>query len=88
MRKPSSAKTARRTNVWLRTKAKHDVAIAATLKNIREIKSDRPQAANIKALLTSWLSDESGYDEKTWPKLKKALDHERKQIGARGLFDG
>jgi hypothetical protein len=38
-------------------------------------------------LLRSWLADESGYDEETWPKLKKALDQQRRRVGARGLFD-
>jgi hypothetical protein len=39
------------------------------------------------SLLRSWLADESGYDERTWPKLKKALDHERRRVGVRRLFD-
>jgi hypothetical protein len=38
-------------------------------------------------LLDSWLADESGYDEETWPELKKALDEERRRVGARRLFD-
>jgi hypothetical protein len=29
------------------------------------------------ALLDSWLKDESGYDERTWPLLKKALERNR-----------
>jgi len=28
-------------------------------------------------LLNSWLADESGYDEATWPKVKKALEENR-----------
>ena len=40
------------------------------------------------ALLDEWLKDESGYDEETWPALKKALDEERDRVGARRLFDG
>jgi hypothetical protein len=39
-------------------------------------------------LLKSWLADDSGYDEKTWPRLKKALDRERQRVRARELFDG
>jgi len=41
--------------------------------------------AKIIALLNSWLKDESGYDERTWPVLKKAL--EKNRLGYRGLFD-
>jgi hypothetical protein len=37
-------------------------------------------------LLDEWMVDESGYDEETWPLLKKALNHERERIGARKLF--
>jgi hypothetical protein len=29
------------------------------------------------ALLDQWLSDQSGYDEQTWPALKEALDRDR-----------
>ncbi len=28
-------------------------------------------------LLEEWLADESGYDEETWPILKKALEEDR-----------
>ncbi len=35
-------------------------------------------------LLEEWLADESGYDEETWPKLKKALDEDR--LSSRRLF--
>jgi hypothetical protein len=38
-------------------------------------------------LIEEWLKDESGYDEETWPALKKALDEERDRVGARRLFD-
>ena len=37
------------------------------------------------ALLDEWLQDESGYDEETWPELKKALDRDR--LSERKLFD-
>jgi hypothetical protein len=37
-------------------------------------------------LLNSWLEDESGYDEQTWPDLKSDLDKHR--LSARKLFDG
>lgn len=35
------------------------------------------RAAEAIALLDRWLSDESDYDEKTWPELKAALDRDR-----------
>lgn len=28
-------------------------------------------------LLDEWMTDESGYDEETWPELKEALDRNR-----------
>ncbi len=37
------------------------------------------------ALIERWLSDESDYDEKTWPELKAALDQDR--LSERKLFD-
>jgi hypothetical protein len=39
------------------------------------------------ALLDEWMADESGYDESTWPDLKKALNCNREAIGAEKLFD-
>ena len=38
----------------------------------------------LKKLVQSWLDDESGYDEETWPWLKKALEEDR--LSARRLF--
>ena len=38
------------------------------------------------ALLDTWLSDDSGYDEETWPELKAGLERDR--LSARKLFDG
>lgn len=35
-------------------------------------------------LLEEWLADESGYDEETWPELKKALDENR--LSSRKFF--
>jgi hypothetical protein len=37
------------------------------------------------ALLDQWMNDDSGYDEETWPELKKSLDRER--LSHRRLFD-
>lgn len=38
----------------------------------------------LKKLIESWLKDESGYDEETWPWLKKALEEDR--LSSRRLF--
>jgi hypothetical protein len=46
-----------------------------------------PKAAKVLSLLKSWLKDDSGYDERTWPKLKQALDEQRVRVGAARLFD-
>ncbi len=35
--------------------------------------------------LAEWLTDESGYDEETWPKVKAALEEDR--LSSRSLFD-
>lgn len=43
------------------------------------------QMAGISHLLSEWLTDESGYDEETWPKLKAALEEDH--YSARSLFD-
>lgn len=44
------------------------------------------RAADAIALIDRWLSDDSDYDEKTWPELKAALDRDR--LSDRKLFDG
>ena len=62
--------------------------ITAARAAIKEIKPVSAKAAQVMSLLCSWLTDESGYDEETWPKLKKALDQERSRVGARRLFHG
>lgn len=43
----------------------------------------QPTEAAIR-LLEEWLADESGYDEETWPELKKTLDENR--LSSRKLF--
>src|SRR5436190_1371202 len=74
---------------------------AVMAKNTGKIKSPRKKAKEPKpnkdgiiggespekiiALLDSWLKDESGYDERTWPILKKALERNR-HPGERRLF--
>jgi hypothetical protein len=48
-------------------------SIAATVAALDELKNSNPRASKLIALLRSWLTDQSGYDEETWPQLKKAL---------------
>jgi hypothetical protein len=62
--------------------------ISAALAAVDKMEAASPEAAAVAGLLKSWLTDESGYDEETWPKLKEALDRERRRIGARDLFRG
>ncbi len=50
---------------------------------VAPLRPSRPEA--VIALLDRWLRDESGYDEETWPELKKALDRDR--LSERKLFD-
>jgi hypothetical protein len=64
------------------------IDLAAAKEMLKELNPQTAQAARVIALLQSWLDDESGYDEETWPALKKALDEERHRVGARRLFDG
>jgi hypothetical protein len=70
------------------TRGVKNTAIAAALNDLAGLVPETPKAARLIALLRSWLTDESGYDEQTWPKLKKALDAERDRVGARRLVDG
>ena len=42
-------------------------------------------AENVERLLDKWMADETGYDEETWPELKKALEEDR--LSPRRLFD-
>ncbi len=62
--------------------------ISETLARIGQLRVETPRAAQVIELLRSWLQDESGYDERTWPQLRKALDEERARAKARKLFDG
>ena len=70
-----------------KSKAKPKMDIAEAKAVLDGLKPPTPQAAKVLALLRTWLEDESGYDEETWPELKKALDAERDRVGARRLFD-
>lgn len=62
--------------------------IAGAIAEIKGLKPVSTKAAKVVALMRSWLEDESGYDEKTWPALKKSLDDERWRVGARRLVCG
>ena len=62
--------------------------IAATIDALEQVRPLSAGAAKTIALLKSWLADDSGYDEQTWPALRKALSSERRRVGARRLFDG
>src|SRR5262249_54440364 len=42
-----------------------------------------PKSRRLIKLIQSWLDDESGYDEETWPQLKKALEESQVSIGRR-----
>jgi hypothetical protein len=87
MKKAARPKTQRRLPGNGRSKLQK-VQIAATIAALDQVQAETPKAAKVIALLHSWLSDESGYDEKAWPQLKKALDEARARVGARRLFNG
>lgn len=42
-----------------------------------------PSSEKLDWLLDRWMADESGYDEETWPELKRALDRNRGESGDR-----
>lgn len=45
----------------------------------------REKHAKLIVLVESWLADESGYDEETWPRLKAAI--ERNRLSYRKCFN-
>jgi hypothetical protein len=47
--------------------------IAATIVCLDNLRPKSAKAAKAISLFKSWLADESGFDEKVWPRLKKAL---------------
>jgi hypothetical protein len=61
--------------------------IRAVIAELNRIQPQSVKAAEAITLFKSWLTDESGYDEKVWPRLRKALEQERERVGARRLFD-
>ena len=89
MKKPTSApKTPRRGPTRSPSRAEQKAAIQRALAKLDALVPETPRVARLVALLRSWLTDESGYDERTLPQLMKALDQERDRVGARRLFDG
>ena len=87
-KQPTLKSAERRTGkTMVRRSKKRNEQLTATLASLDQLQPSTPQAAKVIALLRSWLTDESGYDEKAWPALKKALDRERARVGARRLFD-
>ncbi len=70
MRKPAMPSQRRRKKS--RTAARQNAAITATLNDMNQMQTRTPKAAKVLSLLKSWLKDDSGYDERTWPKLKQA----------------
>jgi hypothetical protein len=87
MKKPVIKRTSNRRRKGP-TSASRNAAIAATIARLDQLDVRKPKAERVIATFKSWLRDESGYDEETWPKLKAALESDRKRVGARGLFDG
>ncbi|HJT36144.1 MAG TPA: hypothetical protein VJ783_29245 [Pirellulales bacterium] len=61
-------------------------AINETLAELDRLDLSLPKVREAVELFRGWLTDESGYDEETWPEVKKALNHERARVGARRLF--
>ncbi|TKB71961.1 MAG: hypothetical protein E8D45_11505 [Nitrospira sp.] len=50
-----------------------------------ELTKKQGRLRNVARLLDRWMADTSGYDEDTWPKLKKAMEEDR--LSSRRLFD-
>lgn len=52
----------------------------------KQATAQRPRDKDAVHLLKTWLQDESGYDEETWPKLKNAIEAHR--LSHRRRFHG
>ena len=48
-------------------------------------RADNAHARKVKQLFDEWLQDSSGYDEETWPELKRALNENHSK--SHNLFD-
>jgi hypothetical protein len=88
MAKKTTVPTRRQKPPARRAASAQQQKIAAALAELDQLAPKSAKAAKAIALFKSWLQDESGYDEQTWPRLKKALDRERVRVGARRLFNG
>lgn len=86
-REPSRSNRSKAVGKRVKTKKNSVQGIEKTLAELDALKLSSPKMASVVALFRGWLTDDSGYDEETWPKLKKALNRERSRIGARRLFD-
>jgi hypothetical protein len=86
VKKTKLPKTRQKTNQASHVNTRRE-KIAAVIAELNQIKPPSAKAAEAISLFKSWLTDESGYDEKVWPRLKKALEQERERVGARRLFD-
>jgi hypothetical protein len=80
--------TQRRTRRTSKTSQTTEERVAASLTKIDQLRPATAHGAKVIALLRSWLTDETDYDETAWPPLKKALDQQRAHVGARRLFNG
>jgi hypothetical protein len=58
--------------------------IVAAVERLEKLEATTPKAAKVIALLRKWLTDESGYDEETWPQLSKALNKKRRRVEREG----
>lgn len=59
------------------------LTVVPTPRRETEAQADRRErATRIIRLLDEWMADESGYDERTWPALKAALERDRLSIGS------
>jgi hypothetical protein len=67
--------------------ARNQPGVEKTIQWLDNFVPRKESTARAIALFKEWLSDQSGYDEETLPKLMKALDDERRRVGARTLFD-
>jgi hypothetical protein len=88
MRKPAAATKPVHRNPARSGNQRVNDDIASTIRKLEQIKNRSSTAAPVVDLLKSWLQDDSGYDEETWPRLKEALNRERDRVGARRLLDG
>ncbi len=49
------------------------------------VSAQRAKTRKLMKLLDTWLADESGYDERVWPRLKRSIEENR--LSSRRRFD-